>query len=448
MINQDWAKLTPEEKRQQRFDSWLNPKDVQFVSPEAEKAYKKRVQNFIDSFNITEPDAVPVILLVGNLPLELAGINYHTAIYDYTKAIQAYDSFNNKYSGELDAFFIPGMTGIPAKAFDILNYKLYAYPGHGLAENNLGYQFREGEYMLADEYDALIRDPSDFWLRTYLPRIFGAFRPFKDFQPLTSIIEIPTANLMPLADPQVRTALKAMIDAGETLAATKEPLADFNMKAIKQGFPLEPMNGMCKAPFDVIGDTLRGTTGLMKDIYRQPAILLKAMDVIADIMINTTLNTARDTKVLSIFFPLHKGADGWMSQKQFDTFYWPSLKKVMNALINDGILVRLFAEGKFDTRLEKINEFPKGSVSWWFDQTDMFRAKQVLGNSCCIQGNVPSSLLMTGTPAAVKDYCRKLIEVCGRGGGFILSPGAIVDNPKLENIRVMVEAVREYGTFR
>jgi uroporphyrinogen-III decarboxylase len=78
----------------------------------------------------------------------------------------------------------------------------------------------------------------------------------------------------------------------------------------------------------------------------------------------------------------------------------------------------------------------------------MFKAKQILGSKCAIQGNVPSSLVITGTPADMKAYCRKLIEECGKGGGYILSAGAVADNPKLENLRAMVEAVNEYGFYK
>jgi uroporphyrinogen-III decarboxylase len=137
-----------------------------------------------------------------------------------------------------------------------------------------------------------------------------------------------------------------------------------------------------------------------------------------------------------------------MSQKQFDTFYWPSLKKVMDAFIKEGLIQNMFAEGGFNTRLETINEFPKGSVCWYFDQTDMAKAKQVLGDKCAIQGNVPSSLIVTGDPADVKERCRKLIEECGKGGGYILSAGAVADNPKLDNLRAMMAAIREYGVYR
>jgi uroporphyrinogen-III decarboxylase len=149
-----------------------------------------------------------------------------------------------------------------------------------------------------------------------------------------------------------------------------------------------------------------------------------------------------------VSYPLHKGADGWMSQKQFDTFYWPSLKKVMNAFINEGLIQSIFAEGSFNTRLEYIDEFPKGTVTWYFDRTDMSRAKKILGKKCCLQGNVPSSMIVTGSPQEVKEYCRKLIEECGKGGGFILASGSVADNPKLENLQAMMAAVREYGVYR
>jgi uroporphyrinogen-III decarboxylase len=120
----------------------------------------------------------------------------------------------------------------------------------------------------------------------------------------------------------------------------------------------------------------------------------------------------------------------------------------MDAFINEGLIQQLFAEGSFNTRLEYVDQFPKGSVVWYFDRTDMIRAKEILGKKYCIQGNVPSSMIVTGEPAEVKKYCRNLIETVGKGGGFILSAGSIADNPKLENLKAMMEAVREYGYYR
>jgi hypothetical protein len=111
----------------------------------------------------------------------------------------------------------------------------------------------------------------------------------------------------------------------------------------------------------------------------------------ADLEIKSVLSSPDATKGLKLFFALHKGADGWMSQKQFDTFYWPSLKKVMDACINEGFILTLFVEGSYNSRLERFLELPKGSLHLWFDQTDIFRAKEMLGDRFSIEGNVPSS---------------------------------------------------------
>ena len=217
--------------------------------------------------------------------------------------------------------------------------------------------------------------------------------------------------------------------------------------ATAHGFP-GLFGAFSKAPFDTLGDTLRGTQPILKDMYRRPEKLLEALDVVADFTISSVLNSPNIANIFMVTYPLHKGADGWMSQKQFDTFYWPSLKKVMDAFIKEGLVQHMFAEGGYNTRLESVNEFPKGSVFWYFDKTDMFKAKEILGDKCAIQGNVPTSLIVTGNPPDVKDYCRKLIEGCGKGGGFLLSAGAVPENPKLDNLRAMMAAVKEYGVYR
>src|SRR4030043_2251020 len=105
----------------------------------------------------------------------------------------------------------------------------------------------------------------------------------------------------------------------------------------------------------------------------------------------------------------------------------------------------LFAEGSYETRLESVNEFAKGDVSWLFDKTDMGKAKKILGEKCCIAGNAPTSLMLTGTPKSVKDYCRKLIETCGKGGGYILAGGGQGGKGRPGNVRAMLEAAKEYG---
>ncbi len=448
MTEKQWAQMTPEEKRAERLKRWLNSAEgMNFPDEKAETIYKQRIQRMVDVYNVEEPDRVPVNLPLGNLPLIMAGINSHTAMYDYEKAIDAAKKFNEKYSEELEVTAIPYIT--PGRVLEILDYKLYAWPGHGISETGTAWQFKEGEYMKVEEYDDLIRDPSDFWIRTYLPRVFGAFEPMGMFQPFTNMTEsVHIMQLMPLAMPPVQEMLQKMLDAGKEYQKMMQVMMQAGGGASAMSFGGFMGGGFAKAPFDTLGDTLRGTIGIMQDMFRRPDKLLKALDVIADLTINTILKSPNIDSLTTVMYPLHKGADGWMSQKQFDTFYWPSMKKVMDAFINEGLIQTLFAEGGYNTRLEYVGDFPKGTVSWYFDRTDMFEAKKILGKNFCLQGNVPSSMIVTGTPEETKEYCRKLIEECGKGGGFILAAGSIADNPKLENLQAMMAAVREYGYYR
>ena len=444
MTEKDRAEMTPQEKRDWRLKGWLNNWGNKFHNAEVEKNYKTRVQRLIDVYNVTEPDRVPVSLPVGNLPLKMFGVTAYEAMYEPEKAMWATGKFNEKYADELDT--AAGFFYSPGQVLDLLDYKLYAWPGHGIAKDGTNWQFIEGEYMTADEYDDLILDPSDFWIRTYMPRICGALEPMRFFQPFTNITEnVHVSQFMPLAMPQMQQMLQKLLEVGKEY----QKLMQVMMKAGMGGTSLAFMGGgFAKAPFDTLGDTLRGTSAIMKDMFRRPEKVLKALDVLADLQISTVLKSPNIERLTTVMYPLHKGADGWMSQKQFDTFYWPSLKKVMDAFIHEGLIQVMFAEGSFNTRLAHIDQFPKGSVVWYFDRTDMSLAKKILGKKYCLEGNVPSSMIVTGHPKDVKEYCRQLIEEVGKGGGFILAAGSVSDNPKLENLQAMMAAVKEYGWYR
>ena len=444
----DWSRFTSTEKRQWRFSGWRRSvEQAAYSSPEAKTASTARLERLITAYNVEEPDRVPISGAVGMLPLLEAGLDYRTSIYHPEKAAAAIRKFNREHAEELDCLASWAFVGIAAPALDILDIKMYAYPGRGMPTDALGFQFVEGEYMLEGEYDALIRDPSDFWLRTYLPRVFGAFKPLARLSPLTDIVEINSMQLWALARSDVQDTLQRLLDAGKELGRFQELGAIEQTEAQLHGFPPAPRAFFAKAPFDTIGDTLRGTRQVIMDMFRQPDKLLRALDVVADLTVRSILDSPSVAESVVVRFPLHKGADGWMSEEQFLRFYWPTLRRVVQALVEEGLLVSLFAEGSFDSRLELVNEFPKGAITWQFDRTDMAKAKRLLGGRCSIEGNIPSSLLVAGSPADMMEACRGLIETCAPGGGYILGPGAIPEHPKLENLKAMAQAAREYGKY-
>ncbi len=198
-----------------------------------------------------------------------------------------------------------------------------------------------------------------------------------------------------------------------------------------------------EAPYDVLGDSLRGTTGIMIDLRRNPDKIIAACEKILALMPDPDVPLGGSPLVM---IPLHKGDDKFMSDEQYEKFYWPTFKKSLMKLINEGLIPVPFAEGSFNRRLEYIKELPRASTVWYFDQTDMHRAKDVLGDHCCIMGNVPISLIATGNAPQVKEYCRDLIDYCGRDGGFIMSPGCQIDYATDDSLRALIDFTREYSS--
>jgi uroporphyrinogen-III decarboxylase len=440
------VQFSASEKQEALFQKWLSPADIKFVSPAAEQLYKTRVTRIKDAIQMKKiPDRIPVLVLPSFFPAYHAGFTPMEMMYDYDKLIAAYKKF--LFDFEADGHIGADMPG-PGRFFEIMDYKLYSWPGHGVPPER-SYQANEGEYMKADEYDAFIQDPSNYFSNTYFTRVFGALEPFKMLPALTGILEMygVAYNFIPFGVPPVQAALKALMEAGNEALKWVGALGAWNKETTEMGYP-SILGGYTKAPFDVIGDTLRGTRGIMMDIFRQPDKLLKALEVITPLMIKMGVASAQMNGKPIIFIPLHKGADGFLSDEQYKKFYWPTLKKVMQGLIEEGVVPFPAAEGGYNSRLEVVKDIPRGTTLWMIDLTDMAKAKKTLGQVACLAGNVPSAMLKLGMPSDVREYVKKLIDTAGKGGGYIVSNGAFFDEVKSENVKAMVDAAKEYGVYK
>jgi hypothetical protein len=445
-VGKKWEELTPDEKQEELFEKCLSTEGIEFVSPQAEKAYKERATRLKDAIQLKKlPDRVPVLPITSFFPAFYGGITPQEAMYDYDKLYAAYKKFILDFEPDVN---IGAGNPCPGKVFDILDYKLYAWPGHGVSPNHT-YQCLEAEYMMADEYDALIQDPSYFFTTTYFPRVFGKLEAFKmlpNFSNVQEIVFVPL-NVIPFGLPDVQAAYKALFKAGSEAKRWAEVNGDFNKEMTELGFP-SLFGGFSKVPFDVIGDTLRGTRGIMLDIYRQPDKLLEALEAITPMMINMGISAVKMSGSPGVMIPLHKGADGFLSDEQFKKFYWPYFRKLLMGLIEEGCVPFSFVEGGYNTRLEIISDVPKGKTMWAFDRTDMAKAKKTLGKVACIAGNMPTDLLSVGTPQQVKDYAKNLIDTCAEGGGYIMSNGVAADEIKPENLKMMMDFTKEYGVYK
>jgi hypothetical protein len=444
-MKERWTEVAEyaKDKQEQKFGPWLFGEGIPFENPDAERAYKERTGLIKDAIQLIKPpQRVPICPASGFFPAHYVGSTLYDAMYDYGALARMWEKYCDEFVP--DAYDGPSLMP-PGKVFDLLDYTLFKWPGHGVSKER-SYQFIEGEYMKAEEYQDLMDDPSGYFLRVYFPRIFRTLKPFENMPllPLISELVLVAPAILPLGAPELQKALHDMMDAASEAIRWANEVEVINRSIMGKGYPILS-GGLARAPFDVIGDSLRGTAGVMMDMYRHPDELLEACERLTPFMVRAGIEAGRATGHPITFMPLHKGADGFMSDKQFQTFYWPTLKKVIIGLVNEGLVPYLFAEGGYNSRLEVISDIPKGTTVWWFDRTDMNRAKQTLGKIACIAGNVPLSLLCTGTEDQVKDYCKGLIDTVGRNGGFILSTGAGMEDAKPDNVRAMIDFSRTYG---
>ena len=407
--------------------------------------YEERNGRITDAIQLHVPDRIPLNLSFGYFPAKYTGISYKDAWYDNDKWLEATKKTILDFDPDGIYYIQPF---IPGAALEHLELKQIKWPGHGLPEN-LGHQAIEGEWMKADEYDVALDNISDYMLRVFFPRISGALQSFKMLPPIFSL-RFNYNGLLSLAEvfarPEVAEAISKLQKTGEEYNKVRFKMVMLSQEIERLGFPITGTGGG-GSPFDAISDYLRGMHGTMTDMYRQPEKLLDLIDhqfrkTMDRIVVRTSGSVNR-----RIFIALHRGSDEFMSLPHFEKFYWPTLKKVILSLVDSGLVPCPFFEGVWDRRLEYLLELPKGKVLCHFARTSMKRAKEVLGGHLCIMGDIPASILQVGTIQDVKEYCKKIIDECGKDGGFILS-NMPMDYAKPENVKAMIDFTKEYGVYR
>jgi hypothetical protein len=410
-----------------------------------EQLYEEREKRIRDAIELREPDRVPTSFRLTYFPATYTGIPKSTAYYDPARWNKAVIKTILDFDPDMSQSYVGTSAG---EVNDILQPTQSKWPGGPLPENTT-HQAIDVETMMDDEYDLLLSDPTDFFIRKMLPRSFDALKPLAKL-PQIGVRAMGFGMMTPIfTSEEFKEMGRLLIKAGEAQerwqkATTTSLEEDMDKLCL---VPNGYMGGVGGAPFDIISDMYRGMRGAMLDMYRHPDELLAVLDIMLENQIKRAVPADPNKKgnPKRVFIALHRGAEGFMSRKQFEKFYWPGLKKAMLKTIELGYIPMPFCEGAYGDRLEYFLELPKGKVVLQLDLTDMFRAKEILRDHACLFGNVPASILQVGTPQDVENYCKKLIEFCGKGGGFILSHGSSIDEAKPENIRAMIESAKKYS---
>jgi uroporphyrinogen-III decarboxylase len=405
----------------------------------------ERAKRLQDAIELKQPDRIPIQITFGYMIAELGEITKEEFHTNPTKAQELLEQAALEYQPDTCRGF-PFEIGMSQAVGD----RMTKWPGYGLA-SNISFQFAESEFMKAEDYDHFLDDPSDWGIRVYMPRVFSELEGLANLFPLSlaTFVFYNLPNLWQFSDPQILHALNALSKAIEASIANRERLQRSTTRLTELGFPPTPIKGITvEAPFDYMSDTLRGMRGIFLDLHQRPEKLLAAEQKVLRFLLDYVLRATKQTHNPRAFFPLHRGSDGFMSLAQFEKFYWPQLTTFWSTLIEQGITPIVFFEGTWDQRLKYLADLPKGKIVGMFQTSDIFKVKEAIGDTMCIVGGMPNSMLTAGTVEQVRSYTRKLCQEVGRNGGFIMSTtSSELEVAKPELVKAWVDATKEFGVY-
>lgn len=416
------------------------------VGKSEEQLWAERTGRLQDAMHLKQPDRIPIQLDLSYMLADMYGVTRQEQHENEDKEIEMLEKAAEHFKPDS----IIGVYNNPFPGL-ALGDRTMKFPGHGLDPNG-SFQFVEGEYMKSGDYDDFIEDPADWCIRKYWPRIFSELAGLAMLPPLgiAALGSYSLSNLMAFKTPGMVKSLKALARAIDAQAEVQARIVRTAEHMASLGYAPPVFAGtILAAPFDLMSDAMRGMRGIMLDIYRQPEKLLTAQEKVLRFQVEHAVSWSRASGMNVVFIPLHRGSDGFMSLPQFEKFYWPQLKSMLEQLVEAGLMPFLFYEGTWDQRLGYLAQLPKGKTVGWFQSSDIFRTKEILGDTMCIVGGMPNSMLIGGTAEKVREFTIRLCNEAGKGGGFIMTTGVgEMEGCNPDLVKVWVDTTKEFGVYR
>ena len=371
------------------------------------------IERVMTAMALKEPDRVPVWPLIDFLPVNYYNVTAQELIEDPVKSQEAYEWIYHKLGGYDIAMAGGGQYMQYINPFpDIFSafYLDWQLPGRTL-EPNASPQLVEASLdnpiMTEHDYDKII-EKGMLWLANF--KRAG----IKDMKKLGEI------------GPQV-------------VENTKKWWTHFQVPTFTDGSATNPF---------ILLSVFRGATNFMKDIYRYPDKIKEVSDFLIDNLILMGEYGVSMSGGKTVLIGATRASSDFISIKHFEELFWPYFKKMATHFVNNGYIVQLHMDTSWTDRLHYLLELPKGTIYMHMDErTDIFKAKEILGDRMCIQGNLKPSLFRLGTPAMIEKQTKEIIDGCAEGGGLFVG-SEIPDDAKLENVKAMVDTCKTYGVYR
>ncbi len=233
---------------------------------------------------------------------------------------------------------------------------------------------------------------------------------------------------------------RVLDDAAQSLLPGNQKSVNVIEAWAREGIPVLS-GGDVSTPFELLCGS-RSMDNFFMDLLEIPDKVEEVMDVIVPHLAQIECARAKGRGYPAVWVGGWRTAPHMISPSMWQRFVWPYFYRLVSEVIDSGLIALLHLDSNWDRELHRFREFPKGKVIVALDgETDIFRAKKILGDHLCIMGDVPAAMLAFDTPDKVHQYCSKLIRELGPEG-FILHSGCdIPTNAKLENVQAMIQSV-------
>ncbi len=390
--------------------------------------YQERLRRYTAALRNERPDKVPIRPFVAEFTGVHAGFTCQQLAHHYPYAFEA----ARRCAADFDwDAVVPNMLATWTGMTQAMGLRYYMAPGIDLPPD-VGHQYMEpppnAAFMQVGEYDALIEDPTGFLYAVWLPRVTAAIR-------APGLPESVNRDL-------------ALVKGAMAMSQFFQDWVVQERRLREECGTVTAIAGMLKAPLDLLADKLRGYVGLAEDLLVRPAKVRAACEALMPHLAYFARVTADPLRQVPIGFWMHRTCVPLISPRHFAEIAWPTLRPIVEDLWARGHQTLFYAEGNWNHHLEAFAELPERSIVFHVDRTDLEQAHRVLGPKFCLSGGVPNTLLSGTNPDEVRTCCRHILETAGRDGGFIMDASAIVQNDaRVENLRALTEATREYGVY-
>lgn len=420
------------------------------MTEEAKKRRAEKEARIRAAIELREGDRVPMQIGGNIFAVTEAGYTMAEVIYDETlvKAKNSVIKFLETYDPDFSNG-LPELSG-EGKTFEMLAPTFFEWPGRSgtKVDDNSIQQFIEFPILLDDEFDMFFTDRTGWKIANSMTKLSPVCKPLEN-------LKIPLSHrggLQVLADefskPEMREMIETFWKVSDKYKEIRKSQREAAAEISELGYP-ELGGGKAMVPFDEYSDTLRGTMLSLTDLYDNREVVERFIEEYQPTMLEAIKNFNKDGSKTGklVHMTLHKGLDGFMSDEYYVKFYWRHLQEIIQAIVDVGMIPNVFCEGRYSTRLGHLRDIPKGKVIYKFEDTPMPLAKKMVGDVACITGGFPNTLLELSTADKVTEECKRMLDACAPGGGFIFQTKASLGLSKRENVEAMFKTVREYGKY-